>query len=142
MNEFVNWSTLATYGGALTMVLLLTQFTKDLFFTKKIPTQIWSYILAFGVLILAHAFTSGLTPSIVAETLFNAVVISMAANGGYSAVTKIAGISNTDGDLFIDTSNPVKDTYRLDVGSLDALQDKKTITLKVTPKRIYNNKDE
>lgn len=40
----------------------------------------------------------------------------------------------SDGQLLIDTSNPLKDIYRLDLGdNLDGLSDKKTITLKVTP---------
>ncbi|GHU57250.1 hypothetical protein FACS1894132_14870 [Clostridia bacterium] len=85
MNEFINWTTLGTYGGALAMVILLTQFTKDLQFIKKIPTQIWSYILSFVVLIFAIAFTSGLTFNSVVQTLFNAVIVSIAANGGFNA---------------------------------------------------------
>lgn len=89
MNEFISWATLGTYGGALTMVMVLTQFTKELSFTKKIPTQIWSYVLAFAVLIMAKAFTIGLTLDITAQTMFNAVIVSMAANGGYSAAIKI-----------------------------------------------------
>lgn len=69
MSEFVNWATLCTYGGALAMVLVLTQFTKELTFTKKIPPRLWSYILSFAVLILANAFTDGLTLDIVAQTI-------------------------------------------------------------------------
>lgn len=91
MSEFINWATLGTYGGALAMVMVLTQFTKNLGFTKRMPTQIWSYILAFVVLILANAFTTGLTLDIATQTIFNAVVVSIAANGGYSAVTKATG---------------------------------------------------
>jgi uncharacterized membrane protein len=91
MSEFVNWTTLGTYGGALAMVLVLTQFTKELAFTKKIPTQIWSYILSFVVLTLANAFTNGLTLDIVAQTVFNAVIISIAANGGFGLIQKVTG---------------------------------------------------
>lgn len=37
-----------------------------------------------------------------------------------------------DGELVIDTSDPEKDIYRLDLGeNLEALGDKKTITLKI-----------
>jgi O-antigen ligase len=88
MSEFVNWGSLGTYGGALAMVMLLTQFTKDLPFTRRIPTQIWSYILAFIVLTASHVFTSGINPAAVGETLFNAVVVSLAANGGQSVLTR------------------------------------------------------
>lgn len=91
MSEFINWATLGTYSGALAMVLSITQFTKELSVIKKIPTQLWSYILSFIVLILANIFTNGLTLDIVAQTIFNAVVVSIAANGGYSAIAKITG---------------------------------------------------
>lgn len=37
----------------------------------------------------------------------------------------------SDGSLLIDSSDPTKDIYRLDVGSIDDLSDKKTITLSV-----------
>jgi O-antigen ligase len=90
MNEFVNWSTLGTYGGALMMVMILTQFTKDLKFIKKIPTQIWSCVLAFVVIFCALAFTGGLTLSAFAQTFFNAVIVSVAANGGFGAFKKMA----------------------------------------------------
>lgn len=91
MTEFINWTTLGTYGGALAMVMVLTQFTKDLRFTKKIPTQIWSYILSVIVLLCAIAFTDGLTVNTAVQTLFNGVVVSMAANGGFSVIQRVTG---------------------------------------------------
>jgi len=130
MTEFINWSTLATYGGSLAMVLVLTQFTKDLPFTKDIPTQIWSYILAFVVLIMANAFTTGLSLNVIAQIIFNAVIISIAANGGYSAISRISG-TTTDGNLLVDTSNLSTDIYRLELDTVDDLADKKTVTLAV-----------
>lgn len=130
MTEFINWTTLGTYGGALAMVMVLTQFTKNLSFAKKIPTQIWSYILAFVVMTCAYAFTSGITLNGVFQTIFNAVIVSIAANGGYTGLQKITGKA-TSGQLLVDTSDPDKDIYRLDVGSLDDLIDKNTVTLAV-----------
>ncbi|GHV41892.1 hypothetical protein FACS189490_09700 [Clostridia bacterium] len=91
MNEFINWATLGTYGGALAMVMVLTQFTKELNFTKWMPTQIWSYILSLIVLICAIAFTDGLTLNNFVQTLFNSVIVSIAANGGFSVVKKATG---------------------------------------------------
>ena len=91
MSEFVNWGSLGTYGGALTMVMLLTQFSKELPFVHRIPTQLWSYILAFAVLTASHAFAAGLNAAVVGETVLNAMVVSMAANGGHSALTRTAG---------------------------------------------------
>ena len=90
MTEFVNWNTLATYGGALAMVLLLTQYTKGIIDKyKKIPTQLWSYILSLIVLLCAYAFTSGLNWDTAFQAIFNAVIISVASNGGHAAIKKI-----------------------------------------------------
>ena len=86
--EFVDWPTLATYAGAFTMVLIITQFTKKLRFIKKIPTQIWSYVVALIVLYPAYFFTEQLTASNAVLILFNAIIIAFATNGGYEAFKK------------------------------------------------------
>ncbi len=91
MSEFISWTTLITYGGALAMVMVLTQFTKELPFTKNIPTQYWSYILAFVVLVVANAFTGGLTLDVLAQTVFNSVIVSLSANGGFNLAQRITG---------------------------------------------------
>ena len=132
MTDFVNWHTLATYGGALTMVLVLTQATKDISFLRKIPTQILSYVLSFLVLIVANAFTNGLDLNVLAQTILNALLVSIGANGGFQALIRASG-KTVDGELLIDTSDPEKDNYRFDVGDIDDLNKKigKTITLSV-----------
>lgn len=71
------------------MVMVLTQFTEDFSFTKRIPTQIWSYILALFVLIPALAFTDGITVNTFIQSLFKGVIVSIAANGGYSDCRKL-----------------------------------------------------
>lgn len=89
MNEFTTWANLATYGGSLAMVLILTQLTKEI--AKKIPTQLWSYILSFAILLAATYFTGALTVESGALLVFNAAIVSLAANGGYEAVKRIGG---------------------------------------------------
>lgn len=134
MTEFISWEVLGTYGGALAMVMLLTQFTKGVSFVKKIPTQFLSYIFAFIILICAEAFAGELTLSLAAQSIFNAAIISMASNGVYMALASSTGHQHTDGELLIDTSDPNKDIYRLDLGkTLETLSEKKTITLTVHP---------
>lgn len=130
MNEFATWSLLATFAGAVLTVSILCQFTKGLGFIDKIPTQIWSYILSLIVLYPAMYFTKQLTTENAILTLFNGVLVSIAANGGYSAILRLFG-KTTDGELLIDDSNPDKDIYRLDLGSLDELNDKNIVTLKI-----------
>lgn len=86
--EFVDWQTLATFAGALAMVVLITQLTKDLSFVKKIPTQIWSYALALAILYPAYYFTGRLNASSAVLILFNGALIALAANGGFDALKR------------------------------------------------------
>jgi hypothetical protein len=96
MNEFTSWANLATYGGALAMVLVLTQLTKGLPGISRIPTRVWSYALSLTVLLAATYFTGALTIETGALTIINASVVSLAANGGYDAAAQ-ASQSGKDG---------------------------------------------
>ncbi|MDL2235726.1 hypothetical protein LJC07_06200 [Christensenellaceae bacterium OttesenSCG-928-L17] len=91
MNEFFTWVMLATYAGATAFVALATQALKEWGILKKIPTQLLSYILAAVVLLVATAATDGLTWSSGGLCIVNAVVVSIAANGGFEAVKKVFG---------------------------------------------------
>lgn len=87
--EFVTWEMLATYAGALAMVLIVTQFTKNLSFIAKIPTQVWSYIVALLVLYPANYFIGALTIETAVLILFNGIIVALAANGGFEALSKM-----------------------------------------------------
>lgn len=87
--EFVNWSMLATYAGALSMVLIITQFTKGMKFVNVLPTQLWSYIIALAVLYPAYYFTGQLTIENALLIMFNGVIVALAANGGFDALKKL-----------------------------------------------------
>ena len=87
--EYLDWNILGSFAGAASAVGLITQITKNIPGIKKMPTQLWSYILALAVLLLAQAFTVGLTLSGVAISLFNAALVSLSANGGYEAFSKM-----------------------------------------------------
>ena len=89
--EFFTWDKLGTYAGAAALVALVTQLTKELPYVKKIPTQVWSYILAVIVLIASQAFAGSLSGSSAALALANGVLVSLAANGGYSLITRVKG---------------------------------------------------
>lgn len=86
--EFVDWSTLATYAGALTMVLVITQITKKWGFIKKLPTQLWSYIISLAILYPAYFFTDQLTVSNAVLILFNGILLALASNGGFEALSR------------------------------------------------------
>jgi hypothetical protein len=86
--EFVDWPVLGTYTGALTMVITITQITKNAKFIKKIPTQLWSYLVALAVLFPAYHFTDQLTLSNAVLIMFNAALIALAANGGFDVISR------------------------------------------------------
>ena len=87
--EFVSWTMLATFAGSLSMVLLITQLTKEIGFIKRIPTQIWSYMITVAILFPAYFFTNQLTLETAILIPFNAVMVALAANGGFDALEKI-----------------------------------------------------
>ena len=87
--EFFDWKLLGEYAGAVMAVGILTELTKEIPGIKAIPTQLWSYLLALVTLLLAQAFGGGLTARGAVLTLFNAAVVSLSANGGYSAAKRM-----------------------------------------------------
>lgn len=91
--EFFSWNDLGTYAGAAALVALVTQLTKNLPYISKIPTQVWSYILAVLVLIASQVFTGSLSASSAALSLANGVLVSLASNGGYSLITRVKGVA-------------------------------------------------
>ena len=87
--EFFDWSLLGSYAGAALAVAVLTQITKGIPGIVKIPTQLWSYVLALVTLLLALAFGPGFSVQGAVLALFNAARVSLAANGGYAAVERL-----------------------------------------------------
>ena len=96
LTEFVNWTTLGTYAGCLAMVLILVQLTKAIPGVSKIPTQLWSWLLAVVILVAAQYFAGTLTPETGAISLLNAAIVSLAANGGFEAVRRLLGGGKDD----------------------------------------------
>ena len=95
MNEFFSWAGLATFAGASAATGIITQFLKEKI--KKLPTQWLSYIIAVVVLALATAATAwGADWTTWAMIPLNAVVVSLASNGAYSASIRIRDGQSTD----------------------------------------------
>jgi len=94
--EFVTWETLGSSTGALGMVLILTQLTKELPLIGRLPTQLWSYVLALLVLIPQMVFGGSPDASGAVLLLFNAGVLALAANGGYDAIVRAMGDAKTE----------------------------------------------
>lgn len=91
METLFTWDVLGTYAGATAAVSVLTQLIKGVPLLVKIPTQIVSYVIALVVMMCATAFTVGLTADAAVLTVFNAAVVSLAANGVYTAAVKMTG---------------------------------------------------
>lgn len=91
VENLFTWDMLGTYAGAVATVSVITQLIKGVPFLIKIPTQIVSYVIALVVMMCASAFTTGLTANIAVLTVFNAAVVSFAANGAYAAAVKMTG---------------------------------------------------
>lgn len=82
--EPFTWEYLATIAGATLATLLIVQLLKfPLDKVWKIPTRIVVYVIALIILMLATAFTSGLTLQSGLLTAVNAVIVALAAMGAY-----------------------------------------------------------
>lgn len=88
--EFFTWAVLATYAGALAATLAITQLLKGVGFVAKIPTRIFSWIVAVIVLIVANYFIKPLNADTIGLCIINAVLVSLAANGGYDLIASAA----------------------------------------------------
>ena len=94
--ELFNWNMLGSYAGAAFAVAVLTQITKGIPIIERIPTQLWSYALALVTLLAAAIFGSGLSAQSAVLALINAALVSLSANGGYAAVTRLrAGLAES-----------------------------------------------
>ena len=87
MNDFFTWAILATYAGATLATTLVTQLLKGIGFIDRIPTRIFSYVVALIILLMATFFTGALTWNTAALCVVNAAVVSLAANGAFGAVS-------------------------------------------------------
>lgn len=87
--DFLTWQVLGSFAGTVAVVALLTQFLKDIF--KRLPTQWLSYIIALAVLVLTTLVLQGVKVPWNEWALipFNAVVVSLTANGSYSAYERV-----------------------------------------------------
>lgn len=86
MEQLMNWQTLSTYGGAVLATAMVTQFLKEFGVLKRVPTRLLSYGIALLLLLLSTQFTIGLIWANALICLINAAVVSLAGNGAYDAV--------------------------------------------------------
>lgn len=93
--EFFTWSLLGSYAGATVFVALVTQITKEIPYINKIPTRVWSYLVSLVTLTAATLFTGGWDASALALNVINAVLVALAAQGGYTLM--VEGVATNKG---------------------------------------------
>lgn len=87
--QFLTWEMLRTYSGTLGMVLILTQLTKGLPGIQRVPTQLYSYLIALIVMTVTAIFGGRTAASDFVLLIFNAAVVALSANGGYDAMVRV-----------------------------------------------------
>ncbi len=99
MDNFITLDYLSTFAGMVAVVVLITQFTKELIdkVAKWLPTKyvvfIYSLIVIIGYQITTNTFSS----SKLLITIINAMILTMTAQGGYEWVFKPIEIKSQDG---------------------------------------------
>lgn len=82
--EPFTWQYLATIAGAAAFTLLVVQFFKvPLDRIWKIPTRVLAYVVALIIMLVATAFTTGLTAENVLLVAANAFLAAMSSYGAY-----------------------------------------------------------
>lgn len=78
------WTYLATIAGATAATLLITQYLKVPFDKVwKIPTRLFVYLIALVIMVIATAFTSGITLNSFLLSVLNAFIVALTAYGSY-----------------------------------------------------------
>ena len=84
IGEPLTWAYLATITGAAAFTLLIVQFFKaPLDKVWKIPTRVFAYVISLMIMLVATAFTTGLTADSVLLVASNAFIAAMTAYGAY-----------------------------------------------------------
>lgn len=84
VGEPLTWTYLATIAGAAAFTLLIVQFIKaPLDKVWKIPTRVFAYVIALAIMLVATAFTTGLTLDSALLVVANAFIAAMSAYGAY-----------------------------------------------------------
>lgn len=93
------WQQLATIAGATLATLLIVQLLKlPIDKVWKLPTRIVVYFISLIILLLATYFSNGLTVSTGFLTVFNAVIVALAAMGAYEVTFRKIDMKIPEGD--------------------------------------------
>lgn len=90
MDNFITVDYLSTFVGMVAVIVLITQFTKDLVdkVAKWLPTKYLVFLYSLIVLIGTQLMTNTFDKSKLFLTVINAMLLTMTAQGGYEWVFK------------------------------------------------------
>lgn len=88
IETFITVDMLKDYVLLVTIVFAVVQFTKELGWLKKVPTRLYSAIIALLVLIYAQLLFGTFVASYVPLYVFTAIFISATSNGVYDLANK------------------------------------------------------
>lgn len=91
IQEFFTWNVLGTMAGATAATMVFTQLLKGIAIFDKLPTRIFSYLVALVVLVAANVFMGQVTVGGIALCAINAAVVALAAQGGFEMIS--SGVS-------------------------------------------------
>jgi hypothetical protein len=90
MDNFITVEYYSTFAGMVGVVVLITQFTKELVdkFAKWLPTKYLVFIYSLTVLVVYQVMSNTFDVSKIFLTIINAMLLTMTAQGGYEWVFK------------------------------------------------------
>lgn len=88
MDNFINWSMLFDWTTFVSIVLMITQFTKDIKYIKKIPTKYWSFFIALILMIISNFEDNSFRFIDLFLYVISSTLASMNANGIYDFASK------------------------------------------------------
>lgn len=85
MDNFITLDFLSTFGGMVTVVVLITEFTKELIgrLTKGLPTKYIVFLYSLLTIISYQIMSNTFDASKLFLTVVNAIVLTMTAQGAY-----------------------------------------------------------
>lgn len=100
-NDFLSVDYVTSYLGSIVVIMLITQFVKELPLISKLPTKYLVFIIALVHLMIF--VRPELVLEAIALTLINALLLTLTATGGYDFAVKKTIVT------FDEIADPVED---------------------------------
>jgi hypothetical protein len=112
MNTFLTPANVGTFAVAVVLTVLFTSLLKGLPGIVRIPTRIFSYIIALAILIAVEVVFRQPSAASILLCVFNALLVALAAQASFDIVTQGASISK-----YADAFNEPVTEYELNSAS-------------------------